>query len=81
MIDFLRIMIFLLYTSTVFAGEIHTIKFTPLPMKNEMKTIEDFLPLTNHLKTEHGFNIVYNYKSDYTDIIEGFKIKRLILLI
>lgn len=77
MIDFLRIMIILLYSVTVFAGEIHTIKFAPLPMKNEMKTIEDFLPLTNHLKTEHGFNIVYNYKSDYKDIIEGFKNKEI----
>lgn len=77
MIDFLRIMIILLYSATVFAGEPHTIKFTPLPMKNEMKTIEDFLSLTNYLKTEHDFNIVYNYKSDYKDIIEGFKTKEI----
>lgn len=61
----------------MFAGEIHTIKFTPLPMKDKKKTIEDFLPLTNYLKTEHGLNIVYNYKSDYKDIIEGFKNKEI----
>lgn len=77
MIDFLRIMIILLYGATVFAAETHTITFTPLPMKNKEKTIEDFLPLTDHLKTEHGFNMVYNYKSDYKDILEGFKNKEI----
>lgn len=69
----LFIAILLVSNILLFAEEIRTINFTPLPMKNSEKTIEEFLPLVDYFNSNNDLKIKYNYKSDYSDIIEGFK--------
>ncbi|MEA2073209.1 MAG: PhnD/SsuA/transferrin family substrate-binding protein [Campylobacterota bacterium] len=65
------LVITLLFTS-VFATDSKTIYFTPLPMKNEKKTIEEFLPLMDYMEKELSLKIKFNYKKDYSDILDGF---------
>ncbi|MEA1918622.1 MAG: PhnD/SsuA/transferrin family substrate-binding protein [Campylobacterota bacterium] len=67
------VILLLFLSSVIFADQKRILSFTPLPMKDQEKTIEEFLPLINYLESELGNTITYNYKRDYKDILEGFE--------
>ena len=70
----LRLSVVLIFLITLlYAHEKGVVYFTPLPMKKAKKNIEDFLPLAEYLQEHLNIKIVFNYKSDYADILNGFK--------
>ena len=70
---FIRVVFILpILISSIFAIENKTIYFTPLPMKSEKKTIEEFLSLVDYMQDNLHQQVKFNYKKDYGDIIKGF---------
>ena len=61
------------FSSSLFAGDKKVFYFTPLPTKKASKNIEEFFPLNNYLEKKLSISIQYNYKSNYQDILNGFK--------
>ncbi len=49
------------------------INFAPLPLKEGVQNIEDFLPLMNYLKEKLGVETQFVRIKDYADIIKGFQ--------
>jgi len=76
-VGIMKILIRLLFTivilfKSVFASDNGIIYFSPLPMKSEKKTIEEFLPLVDYLQNTTSLKIKFNYKKDYNDILKSF---------
>jgi len=65
--------IFLLLNMALYAQKKDSIYFSPLPLKNTAKNIQDFLPLTSYLEEKINTRIKYIHKNNYKDIIEDFE--------
>lgn len=48
------------------------INFSPLPITNTSKSIQDFLPLTSYLEKSLDISIKYLHYKNYQNIIDGF---------
>lgn len=66
------VFIMIIFSSSLIAEQKRTIHFTPLPMQNNKKTIEKFIPLIDYLQNTLPLNIKFNYQKDYEEIINGF---------
>lgn len=62
----------ILFCEPLLAGSKRTLYFSPLPIKNEKKVIEEFLPLIEYMQKNLSVKIKFNYKKDYNDILKGF---------
>jgi len=58
---------------TLSANDKKILNFSPLPIKNTSKNIQDFLPLTSYLENKLKITIKYTHYDNYQDIISGFK--------
>jgi phosphonate transport system substrate-binding protein len=63
----------MLMSFSLLASDKRVLFFSPLPMKKTKKNIEEFIPLINYMQDKLSINIEFNYKSDYADILKGFK--------
>lgn len=61
------------FTSLLFAQEKKVINFAPLPTKNSLLNIKEFLPVVKYIKNKLSLDVNYIYKKDYQDILDGFK--------
>ena len=68
----ISLFVMILSFQSLLATESKTIYFTPLPMKNEKKIIEEFLPLIDYMQERLSLKIKFNYKKDYNNILKGF---------
>ncbi|MDD2790296.1 MAG: PhnD/SsuA/transferrin family substrate-binding protein [Sulfurimonas sp.] len=70
---FYIVLISIITVNYLCAQERRVISFAPLPMENEKKTIEEFLPLIDYVQSKLPIDVKFNYKKDYNDILLGFK--------
>ncbi|WP_304546180.1 PhnD/SsuA/transferrin family substrate-binding protein [Sulfurimonas microaerophilic] len=69
-----RTLLFIVLLSIpLLATQKREIYFSPLPMKNEQKTIQAFIPLIDYLQKNSSLTIKFNYQNNYEDILKGFE--------
>jgi len=68
-----QIFIIVIIPLVLFAQDKTTLNFSPLPIKNTSKNIQDFLPLTSYLENELNLTIKYSQHQNYQDIINDLK--------
>jgi len=68
-----QIFIIVIIPLVLFAQDKTTLNFSPLPIKNTSKNIQDFLPLTSYLENELNLTIKYSHHQNYQDIINDLK--------
>ncbi|QOP41849.1 PhnD/SsuA/transferrin family substrate-binding protein [Sulfurimonas marina] len=66
------VLLMIVLSTSLLATQKRDINFTPLPMKNEQKTIQGFVPFIEYLQQHTSLTINFNYQHNYSDILKGF---------